>query len=91
MKVWAPVGAEGSVSRTEKTPLFQNGHNFTVNLGHGETITADPIFDEDLRAKKGCGMPWTKTTPSNFKDLIQKLNYLDWLKVIVYVFIAKSM
>ena len=53
MKVWAPVGAEGSVSRTEKTPLFQNGHNFTVNLGHGETITADPIFDEDLRAKKG--------------------------------------
>lgn len=53
MKVWAPVGAEGSVSRTEKTPLFQNGHNFTVNLGHGEAITADPIFDEDLRARKG--------------------------------------
>ena len=42
MKVWAPVGAEGSVSRTEKTPLFQNGHNFTVNLGHGETSLRIP-------------------------------------------------
>lgn len=47
----APVGAEGSV--TEKTPSIQNGHNLTVNFGHGETITADPIFDEDLRARKG--------------------------------------
>ena len=36
MKVWAPVGAEGSVSRrTEKTPLFQRGfHNFTIFYLH---------------------------------------------------------